>query len=93
MSTSYRLRAALVALALVAGGASSAGACGTADCLRFSDCSDGLTCADGHCVEPPPPETGDGASDTADTGAAAQADSTSTVGPSDAASDIDATAE
>lgn len=36
-------------------------ACGEAgECLRFSDCDQGLTCAFGHCVLPPPPET-DGA--------------------------------
>ena len=32
-------------------------ACGaeSGDCLRFTDCAQGLTCAAGRCVVPPPP--------------------------------------
>jgi hypothetical protein len=39
--------AAVVAALLAACGAESG------DCLRYSDCSQGLTCAAGHCVVPP----------------------------------------
>ena len=32
------------------------------DCLRYSDCASGLTCAAGKCVAPPPPPPSDGGS-------------------------------
>lgn len=56
MSTCDRMRlfallAPLAALVLSACGAESGG------CLRFSDCAEGLTCAYGRCVLPPPPAT------------------------------------
>ncbi len=41
------------------------------DCLRFSDCADGLTCASGRCVPPPgPASTGDSGTKPADSGVA-----------------------
>jgi hypothetical protein len=41
--------------------------CGTSgDCLRYSDCDQGLTCAAGHCVAPPMSGDDGGADATAD---------------------------
>lgn len=52
-------RTALIGSCLVALGLALH--CGpTQDCLRYSDCADGLTCAAGRCVPPPAPEEGDG---------------------------------
>jgi len=52
-SSRWHAAAALLALAAVADAA-----CGAAgECLRFSDCDPGLTCAYGQCVVPPPPDT------------------------------------
>jgi len=49
VSTSERILGLLAAFALVALAAHcSAGG----ECLRYSDCGDGLTCSDGRCVAP-----------------------------------------
>jgi hypothetical protein len=60
------------------------------ECLRFSDCAQGLTCDDGKCVAPPVAPTADGSTDAgageagSDSGAVdAAADG---VTPADAAS-------
>jgi len=51
VSTSDRVRYALIAVFIVAGAASGCGA--VSDCMRYSDCDPGLTCAYGSCVFPP----------------------------------------
>jgi hypothetical protein len=40
------------------------------DCLRYTDCDQGLTCAYGHCVLPPMPDAADDGEVTGDDGAA-----------------------
>jgi hypothetical protein len=60
-----RLRALPAVAVLLVGVAVDCGPAG--DCLRFSDCAAGLTCADGKCVAPPPPAPGDGGSEAAAT--------------------------
>ena len=57
MSTSDPMRFATIAISLLVGGAAGCGA-GT-DCMRYSDCDQGLTCAYGHCVLPPSQDPGD----------------------------------
>lgn len=47
------LRAVAVAGVAVALGASVVNCSPPTNCLRFSDCDDGLTCAYGKCVPPP----------------------------------------
>ena len=57
MSISDRMSLAILFLVGAATG------CGAgSDCLRYSDCDPGLTCAYGHCVAPPAQAPGDGAS-------------------------------
>ncbi len=60
MSTSDRTRIATIAITLLVGAAAGCGA--STDCMRYSDCDEGLTCAYGHCVFPPSQDPGDGAS-------------------------------
>jgi hypothetical protein len=71
--------------------------CAPADeCLRFSDCAEGLTCAAGHCVAPPA-MSGDGGADSAvgdagdagDTGDAGDAAMAADTAPAQDASSTD----
>jgi len=48
----------------------SAGCGDPGDCLRYSDCDQGLTCAYGHCVVPPMPDAADDGEVAGDDGAA-----------------------
>jgi hypothetical protein len=60
------MRISRVGLVLLLGvGLATLAHCGsTSECLRYSDCDQGLTCAAGHCVPPAGP-TGDDAGDAA----------------------------
>ena len=82
MSTSRRILALLVVgtLAALAAHCSAGG-----ECLRYSDCADGLTCTDGRCVAPAA-EAGEEAE--TDGGDASSAD-----GAPDAGSDSEPTAD
>jgi hypothetical protein len=61
---------------------------GSGDCLRYSDCSEGLTCAAGRCVAPPPSTPPDGATGD-DGGLGTTSDDSGTVSATEA-SDRDA---
>lgn len=60
MSTFSRVNTARLAMALLLGAAAGCGA-SSGDCLRYSDCDPGLTCAFGHCVAPPSQYSADAA--------------------------------
>jgi hypothetical protein len=49
-------------MAVAATCASANAGCGaeSGDCVRYSDCADGLTCAAGKCVVPPAPPSSSG---------------------------------
>lgn len=57
----------LLAAVVAATGCGAVGAEG-ADCFRFSDCAQGLTCAYGRCAVPPAPDPSDGGGGQADDG-------------------------
>ncbi|MBV9947579.1 MAG: hypothetical protein JOZ69_12065 [Myxococcales bacterium] len=58
MSTCRRWEPVLLLVLLCAAFASCGAESG--DCLRFTDCAEGLTCAAGRCVVPPPPASASG---------------------------------
>jgi hypothetical protein len=49
---------------------------GPKDCLRYSDCDPGLTCAYGRCVYPPAPDSGEAGSAAVSSADAADVDAT-----------------
>lgn len=83
MPTSERVARTAVAVALAA----LVAHCGAeGECLRYSDCADGLTCSSGRCIDPDATDqeaAADGPSDAADASVDAPADSTSDAGAPD----------
>jgi hypothetical protein len=79
VSTCERTRLSALLVVLVVAAVSACGGADPVDCLRFSDCAEGLTCAYGHCVVPPSPASADA---TAGDGAASTGDDASAPGAS-----------